>query len=298
MGGYVTGPASPTLPSLADQVEPRCWIIIPVHNRKATTKACLDCLRLQGVFACATVCVVDDACTDGTRTMLESEFPEVHCVNGNGHLYWGGGILEGMKVAHAGDADVMVWLNDDCLPAEGAIDLLIGRVLESKGICGGVCRDPENSSVVTYSGTKEGHEDMVSPGPGEFVQVDLINGNLVAVHREVVDRIGFPPGLELPHYGGDSIYGLRARRAGIPCEVCGDAIATNPPNPYFDRFGKTKPAWELLKEPLRIGSILYWPAYWRFLREAFGWQAYFRWPAYFIRLVRHFAAALARHFSS
>ncbi|WP_052573641.1 glycosyltransferase family 2 protein [Haloferula sp. BvORR071] len=274
------------------------WIIIPVHNRKAITRACLERLRAQGVFDRARVCVVDDACTDGTREMLESEFPQVHCVDGNGHLYWGGGILEGMKVAHAAGAGVMVWLNDDCLPAEGAIDHLIARVLETKGICGGVCRDPESPDTVTYSGTRVGEDDMVKPGPGEFLHVDLINGNLVAVHREVVDRIGLPPGRELPHYGGDSVYALRAGRVGIPCEVSGDAIATNPPNLYFDRFGKNKPAWWLLKEPFRIGSILYWPTYWRFLREAFGWRAYIRWPAYFIRLVRYLTAAFGRQFSN
>jgi GT2 family glycosyltransferase len=278
-------------------VELLSWIIIPVHNRKAITRACLDRLRAQGVFARATVCVVDDGCTDGTREMLESGFPEVRRVDGNGHLYWGGGILEGMKAAHAAGAAVMVWLNDDCLPAAGAIDLLIARVLDTKGICGGVCRDPESPGVVTYSGTRIGRDEMVSPSPGEFVQVDLINGNLVAVHRDVVERIGFLPGVELPHYGGDSIYALRAVRAGIRCEVCGDAIATNSPNPYFDRFGKTKPAWWLLKEPFRRGSILYWPTYWRFLRETFGWRAYIRWPAYFIRLIRQFTAAVSRRFS-
>ena len=281
----------------SEKVEPSLWIIIPVHNRREITRACLERLRAQGIFSRATVCVVDDACTDGTREMLESEYPAVRRVDGNGHLYWGGGILEGMKVAHPAGAEVMVWLNDDCLPAEGAIGRLIARALETRGICGGICRDPENPESITYSGTKVGHDEMVSPGPGEFEHVDLINGNLVAVHRDVVDRIGFPPGDELPHYGGDSIYALRAGRAGIACEVCGGATATNPPNLYFDRFGKAKPAWWLLKEPFRTGSIIYWPSYWRFLREAFGWHAYFRWPAYFIRLVRQFVAALSRQFS-
>lgn len=272
------------------------WIIIPVHNRKATTRTCLERLRKQGLFAKVTVCLVDDACTDGTRAMVESDFPEIHCVDGNGHLFWGGGILEGMIVAYKAGADVMVWLNDDCLPAEGAIGVLIKRVLETRGICGGICHDPDHPEIQTYSGTKMGKEAMVAPGPGQTEPVDLINGNLVAVHRDVVARIGFPPGRRLPHYGGDSIYALRAVRAGIPCEVHGDALATNPPNPYFDRFGTSKSAWLLLKEPFRMGSILYWPTYWRFLREAFGMRAYLRWPFFFVRLAKYFFAALGRQF--
>lgn len=273
------------------------WIIIPVHNRRATTRTCLQRLREQGIFGSATVCVVDDACTDGTREMLEGEFPEVRIVDGDGNLFWGGGILEGMYHAYQQDAEVMVWLNDDCLPLPGAIDAVVARVLETRGICGGICHDPTHPEAMTYSGTKSGSDAMVCPGPGETEDVELINGNLVAVHRDVVGRIGFPPGRDLPHYGGDSVYSLRATRAGIPCEVHGDARATNPPNPYFDRFGTSKPAWLLLQEPFRIGSILYFPTYWNFLREAFGWRAYLRWPAYFIRFAKQLAAALARQFS-
>jgi GT2 family glycosyltransferase len=273
---------------------PNIWIIIPVHNRKATTRVCLDHLREQGIFEHMTVCLVDDRCTDGTRSMVETEFPSVHFINGNGHLYWGGGILEGMIAANEARAEVMVWLNDDCLPAEGAIEVVVKHALRTQGIAGGICYDPEHPQNQTYSGTKMGSSQMVCPGLGEFEHVDLINGNLVAVHREVVERIGFPPGRELPHYGGDSIYSLRASRAGIPCDVHGDALATNPPNPYFDRFGTSKAAWLLMKEPFRVGSILYWPTYWRFLREAFGFQAFFRWPAYFLRFAGFFSTALAR----
>ena len=273
------------------------WIIIPVHNRRATTRTCLERLRDQGIFERATVSLVDDACTDGTREMVETGFPEVSIVNGDGHLFWGGGILEGMYHAHQQGAEVMLWLNDDCLPMPGAIDTVIARVLETRGICGGICHDPADPEVLTYSGTKGGSDVMVCPGPGKTEDVELNNGNLVAVHRDVVERIGFPPGRELPHYGGDSVYSLRATRAGIPCEVHGDARATNPPNPYFDRFGTTKPAWLLLKEPFRIGSILYFPTYWSFLREAFGWHAYLRWPAYFIRLAKQFVAAMGRQLS-
>lgn len=274
------------------------WIIIPVHNRLTTTKGCLQRLQKLGIMDRMTICLVDDGCTDGTRCMVEKEFPTVHCINGNGHLYWGGGILEGMVAAHEAGAEVMVWLNDDCLPAEGAIDVVVKHALSTKGIAGGICYDPDNPNIQTYSGTQIGCGKMVCPGPGKFEHVDLINGNLVAVHRDVVERIGFPPGRELPHYGGDSIYSLRASRAGIPCDVHGDALATNPPNPYFDRFGVTKPACLLLKEPFRVGSILYWPTYWRFLRETFGYQAFIRWPAYFLRLGKYLTAAMGRQFSN
>ena len=62
------------------------WVIIPVHNRQATTRVCLQRLQDQGIMERMTVCLVDDGCTDGTRSMVENEFPAVHCLDGNGHL--------------------------------------------------------------------------------------------------------------------------------------------------------------------------------------------------------------------
>ncbi|MDB6080371.1 MAG: glycosyltransferase family 2 protein [Akkermansiaceae bacterium] len=264
-----------------------------MHNRREVTRACLTRLDQQGEFGRSTVCIVDDACTDGTRAMLAADFPRVRTVDGNGSLFWGGGILEGMKYAHAQGAEIFFWLNDDCIPEQGAIGLLVDRARETHGICGGVCYDPADPSVITYSGELFGHGTL-KPAAGEILPVDMINGNLVAVHRDVVDRIGFIPGDRLPHYGGDSVYSLRARRAGIPCEVHGSARATNPPNPYLSRFGIDKPARLVWKEPFRTASILYWPTYWRFLRETFGWQAYLRWPFYIKRLIGHYLRARRR----
>lgn len=274
------------------------FVLIPVHNRRETTRTCLNRLRDQGGLEQWTVCVVDDGCTDGTTAMLADDFPLVRRIPGNGDLFWGGGIMLGMRQAREEEAEVMVWLNDDCLPAPGAIGRLVERVRTTKGICGGICHDPAQPEEVTYSGTLLGSGGRVVPAAGGFAAVDLINGNLVAVHREVVRKLGLIPGDKFPHYGGDSIYALRARRAGIACEVDGGARATNPPNAYFERFGRSKPAWHLLKEPFRTGSVLYWPSYWRFIREAFGWQAWVRWPFYFVRLARQLAGAFGRSFAS
>jgi GT2 family glycosyltransferase len=75
------------------------WIIIPVHNRRETTRACLVNLGKLGLPADFLICVVHDGYTDGTTEMLAKEFPHVHSVMGNGNLYWGGGIAFGMEPA-------------------------------------------------------------------------------------------------------------------------------------------------------------------------------------------------------
>ena len=135
-------------------VSENIWIIIPVHNRRETTRACLSNLRALGELEKYQVCVVDDASSDGTAEMLAAEYPEIKVIQGTGHLYWGGGIATGMMAAQAASADVHVWLNDDCLPDENSIACVVERARTTRGMCGGICRDSEDPTLVTYSGSK------------------------------------------------------------------------------------------------------------------------------------------------
>ena len=164
------------------------WIIIPVHNRRETTRACLANLRAHGELEKFQVCVVDDASSDGTAEMLAAEYPEIKVIQGNGHLYWGGGIATGMMAARAASADVHVWLNDDCLPDENSIACVVERARTTRGMCGGICRDSEDPTLVTYSGSKYGVSGLIQPLPGQYEAVDIMNGNLVAIHAEAVER--------------------------------------------------------------------------------------------------------------
>ena len=52
-------------------------VIIPVHNRRETTLACLRRLTADGVPAWSRIVVVDDGSTDGTGEAVRVEFPDV-----------------------------------------------------------------------------------------------------------------------------------------------------------------------------------------------------------------------------
>ena len=271
------------------------WIIIPVFNRCAMTRACLRRLNDSGILDRFHVVVVDDASTDGTREMLEKEFPDVHIAEGNGQLFWGGGIAYGMEYAKTQGAEIYCWLNDDCLVDDGSIERLVKRARETKGICGGVCYE-EDGKTVAYCGDViiNGKLSRVQPKPGERKPAELLNGNMVAIHKKVVDEIGVVDAGSFPHYGGDSIYALRASRAGHVVEIDGSATGINPRGDYFSKFGEVKPAAALFKDILWRGSPNYYPNYWNSLRAMFGWKAYFRWPAFFIRLFRLYVKARSR----
>jgi GT2 family glycosyltransferase len=270
------------------------WILIPVHNRRETTKACLSNLRNLGILDRYHTCVIDDASKDGTSEMLAQEFTEVHVILGDGNLYWGGGIATGMAEARAADAEVYVWLNDDCIPDAGSIEEVVERVRQTRGMCGGICRDPEDETVITYSGARSGEPGGVSPAPGTYENVDVMNGNLVAIHNSVVRQIGIVDSARYPHYGADVEYCYRAYTRGFPTEISGSARARNRRESPYTSFGVTKPASAVFREPFRIASPLYWSAYWNILKLTAGPMAYLRWPSYFVRLSRIWLTAVRK----
>lgn len=262
------------------------WIIIPVHNRRETTRACLVNLGKLGLPADFLICVVDDGCTDGTTEMLAKEFPHVHSVMGNGNLYWGGGIALGMEHARAASAEIHLWLNDDCYPEKGSLEKLVDRVRATRGVCGGVCYDPQDPSKITYAGTLIGQVVSVLKQTDTPVAAESLNGNLVAIHHETVEAIGAMPADLFPHFAGDVIYSLRAYRKGITVEIHPLAKAINRRDDPLKKVMQSGSVARLWREMNRIASPLHFSTYWNLLREVYAWKALFHWPAYFWRMLR------------
>ena len=194
-------------------------IIIPVHNRCATTLACLRRLRANGDFARCAVLVVDDGSTDGTGAAVQTEFPEVEILGGDGHLWWTGAIALGMIHAFARGAPAVIWLNDDCLPAAGTLDALLAQALAATfPLVAPACFMAETGQAVpnAFRG-----RNRVTPRAGETCEVDGLSGFCVALPRAVWSRIGPPDARRFPHYFGDNAYTLTATRAGFPAMVLG-----------------------------------------------------------------------------
>ena len=217
--------------------------------------------------------------------MLAAEFPQARVLLGDGNLYWGGGVAAGMAEARANAAEIHLWLNDDCLPAAGSLERLVERVGVTHGVCGGICFDPDDPTKLTYAGNLLGNDaSILGTGHREPLAAEFLNGNLVAVHQKVIASLGLVPARRYPHFGGDVMYSLRARRHGFAVEIDPLAKALNRRDDPLRHVFQSHSIAKLWREMARIASPLYFPTYWNMLHERFGWQAWFRWPAYFWRM--------------
>ena len=125
------------------------YIIIPVHNRKVLTLACLENLKANDDLQKYHVIVVDDGSSDRTATEVKENYPEVIVLQGDGNLWWTGAIALGMEYANQQGATHFIWLNDDCLTELNTLELLVDFLQEHpNSIVGAACNEAESGLLV------------------------------------------------------------------------------------------------------------------------------------------------------
>lgn len=260
----------------------RIVALITCHNRREKSLQCLDRLEkiearelLGGVFLC------DDGSTDGTGAAVRAQFPWVRVIDGDGSLFWNGGMRRAWEEAAREDFDAYLWLNDDTHLDRDAVRRAIDVLREKSSnnstatIVVGSTRDPETGAT-TYgiwnrSGVKE------SPQQDAQRTFEVFNGNFVLVNRPAYRLLGnLSPVYR--HSMGDIDYGLRAHRAGVAVWSLPGTVGTCPGNPlpkWKDPRVPLGQRWRHLCSPKGCP-----PKEWAHLcRLMFGW----RWPWYAIK---------------
>lgn len=224
------------------------YIIIPVHNRRHITLTCLGKLESNGDLIKYRVVVVDDGSSDGTSDKIQSTFPEVTILYGDGNLWWTGAIALGMNYAASQQAKFVIWLNDDCILEFDTLSTLINFLYSHpKTIAGAVCYSIENQSLEE---TGAQGRRRVSAKPGEVVAVNEISGYCVGIPIEVMKAIGVPNQSRFPHYYGDCTYILKANRAGFAAYILGDVkVSHHGAQPSIEE------SVDLLKSKFSIANI-------------------------------------------
>ncbi|WNJ16403.1 glycosyltransferase [Pontibacter sp. G13] len=202
---------------------PACYILLPVHNRKAHTEQFVLCLSEQ-IRQDFHLLLIDDGSTDGTAERIAEILApnQLTVIRGKGDWYWGGGLDQGykwLKKNQISPDQVVLLINDDSeVPSDflsKGIELVAKHpdtliqattisLQNENDIRGGLHMDWANYHL---SFAKSNHE------------LNCLNTRGLFLTWESFDRIGgFYPGV-LRHYRSDIEFTLRARRKGLKLMV-------------------------------------------------------------------------------
>lgn len=262
----------------------RVAAVMTVHNRRDMVLSCLASLRLQARddFSVEPY-VVDDGSTDGTTAAIREHFPDVTLIPGDGTLYWNGGMRKALAAAAEGTPDFFLWMNDDTVLFDGAVELLVRTYRQlaegghSDAIVTGTTRHPDTGAL-TYGGVvrlsrwRPLQFELVPPGDVPL-EVETMNGNCVLVPAHVAEKVG---NLEQAYIQkmGDFDYGWRARRLGCSVWVAPGVIGTcasHPPRRTDQRplAEELRRLWSVKELPPRAWKVFtkrwagpMWPIYW------------------------------------
>jgi GT2 family glycosyltransferase len=209
---------------MADRLE-KTALVIPVHNRRATTIQGLRSLRRINTSGLEVkIIVVDDGSTDGTSDAIRAEFPEVELIAGDGSLHYAAGTNRGIEAAMAWNADHVVTMNDDSVFHE---DFLVRLVETSRrferSIVGSLLLLWDNPHLAFQIDPKwkSSEGGWVFPQnltafsvPEEPFEVECLVGNCLLVPARAIKENGALDEINFPSGWGDAQFTMRMKKAG------------------------------------------------------------------------------------
>lgn len=208
----------------------RVAVLITTFNRRDLTLASLAALFAQKEVEDTElhVFLVDDGGTDGTRDVVRSLFPLVHVLEGDGTLFWNGGMRMAFDAARREGFDAYILFNDDTILYNDALErlLLCARDWLAAGKPAIVVGSTRSAVTGTrsYGGLEKYSHGLVlrmnavMPLTSASVPCDTLNGNFALIPAEIAEVVG---NIEerFQHQFGDVDYGLRAKQAGFEVVV-------------------------------------------------------------------------------
>jgi len=175
-----------------------CAVVV-TYNRKEKLEKCIECLLGQKEAQCD-VLIVNNASTDGTEEMIQSEFnlPEVHYYNTGTNLGGAGGFEFGVREAVLKGYQYIWIMDDDTWPGEMALARLFEADKKLNGnwgflssvaywIDGSICRmNIQKKNIFKHIGKKE-YEMEIAP-------IKMCSFVSLFVKSEIIKEVGLPIG--------------------------------------------------------------------------------------------------------
>jgi GT2 family glycosyltransferase len=191
-------------------------VVIPVWNGAEVIASCLNAIAAHRADQPFEIICVDNDSRDESAAIIAARFPQVQLLSQPINLGFAGGVNVGIRIARG---DVIVLLNQDCLPQRGWLRAL-AAAFEARpdfGIAG--CTLYAANGQIDHAGAR-----MTRPGAlgehltvvgGEPRPVEYVTGAAMVVRRSTFDAVGlFDEGF-YPAYFEEADFCLRARRRGF-----------------------------------------------------------------------------------
>ncbi|KQY57641.1 glycosyltransferase [Nocardioides sp. Root140] len=213
----------------------RIVAVVVTFNRLSLLQGLLE--RLRRTPDVTEIVVVDNASTDGTGEWLAGQDADgavpLRAVTLGDNRGGAGGFHEGMRIGLERDADLLWLMDDDGMPDDDCLALL----LEHDGTLdfwGPVVVDQDDAERLVFpirlpGGTTVVHDlaDVRAAAADGRIDDIVIPFNGVLVTRDLAERIGLPRA-EFFIWGDDHEYRLRAEKAGARIATVVDATVRHP----------------------------------------------------------------------
>lgn len=211
---------------------PTVFAVIPVFNRIAFTKECLNCLRAQ-TYAPLYLIVVDGGSTDGTVEDLRQHYPDIVILQGNEELWWGGAMQLGIEYClqqSHNENDMLLMMNNDTLIESSYVETLVRVSRAQNAAVGGLIVDSQDPSCILDAGEFIDWKTYSFPvktrveASETFLEgVDLLSGRGTLVPLSMIRRAGNVNADRFPHYISDCEFFARLKRYGFHLGVTYEA---------------------------------------------------------------------------
>ena len=266
-------------------------VIMTCYNRRETTLSCLRALYVCNLPESLhfQVYLVDDGSTDGTADAVATDFPDVRIIQGDGSLFWNGGMRLAFSAALEKGYDYYLWLNDDTTLYPDAVALLLKCEIdyfEKTGRHALIVGSTSNSSgdKTTYGGLVRASRWQrtrftLLPMGNEVQHCDTINGNCVLVPTQIANELGTLESA-YAHGMGDIDYGLRAKKHSYEILVAPGYVGVCDHNSVKGSFHDASLPFSVRMKKMFSTKGLPLKTWFTFTRRHAGifWPMYFIWP--------------------
>ena len=194
-------------------------------NGRDDTLACLASLA-EATYAPLTTVLVDNASSDGTVEAVSRAHPEVRILPLDRNRGFAGGVNAGLREALAGDAGLVLLLNNDATVEQGFLEPLV-EAARAPGV-GAACAQilhAEPPHAVWYAGAsydpRRGHQgrhtaygDPPLPATRPPYPTERACGGAMLIPRAALERVGMLDE-SLFAYAEDVDWSVRAHAAGL-----------------------------------------------------------------------------------